>query len=1204
MIDITTETKNALHQPVKQVRARITWNDGDGGTTQEITSEDRLISMKKDAEGYYLKSTLRKITIVLTGTETNLLDQKITATVEVKTGANSWGSIPWGSFAITEANIDQDKGISTFTGYGGISALQGREYQSGVFTFPTTVGGLTRQLADYFGITINPEMKLLPDEYQRVTFIEGNNSGNTCIDTGWNPGLEFTIRMNASIQTTAQAGSRCYLFGTNTDDVEREADLVMSTSDSSEAVPSSGLRWVNNSGAGRNANVSGAANMPPVGSPFEVEVTSKVGRLEQKLTVGGTTTTASNSDWTGGWSYDKTLYLAALHHRNTAGYYNTNHNVRIFSAQIYDGDKLIRDYLPCRRKSDNKPGLYDLVEGKFYTNALTGEFTLGTDYDVTSENIPGKYQQVEYLESTGTQYIDTKYKFQQNDSVEIKVAPQSDGDKAIFGSYEDGGIGCELGTLNNQFRGNIGSAGTGYDYQKGETYTLELRSGKWYCGTVGFGNTKNTTATINSFLFARNYGNDRKTVSVKLYSASVKRNGSIIRNFIPCYRKADGKPGLYDGITGEFFTNLGTGEFKTGDPVIILPNTDAPIAEDLWANISGTTYRDVLEEIAGATGTIAVIGGGDDTLDFKKPPISEASETLTETNLITSKIGANWGKVSSVVLSRQPQNDNIVANDDETAALPTGKNLFSGWTIGKRVNPADGREQDNSSSAITDFMPVDFDENPTYYMSGMTTDLWMFTAGYNANKEFVGRTGAGARNGYQLDKTIFIGGSPTATGDIKYLRATIYQTSVTTGTIDMVASLQTQLEIGAQPTTYEEYIPNGLVPLTIANNQILDKQRETTAQPILDAVKGWEYRNAETKTEGHGYHEIGDRLDISVGGETYPTIVTKSTILVDGGISEILTSRTPEAIPINYAKSGGISKTVYRTELEVDKQEQRIDSIVSRQDATDAAVQEQFTQVTQNINSIVATAQASGGGNLIMNSVGFGKDSDGKLTVWQYGTGATTTTVRSQSSPASLNAGAVSGHEIMMTGASTISQTIALTPGEKYSLALRASKGSTGSVTVTLGNTSETATITLAAGTAYAWSQESVEFTPTIGANTLTITAAAGTVVEITDLILATGGAITWRQASGEIYNTQVSLDQGGVQVRSSVYTGDYVEITPLEFAGYSNAGGSMQKVFSLNRDTTEVEKLEARSQIKMPPIKIVPIDNASYEGWAFVKED
>ena len=656
MIPVTEATKTALHQAVKQVRARITWNDGDGRTTQEITSEDRIISLKKEAEGYYCKSTLRKITIVLTGTETNLLDQKITATVEVKTGADTWGKIPWGSFSITEAKIDQDKGTSTFTGYGGISILQQREYQPGAITFPTTVGGLSQQLADYFGIQINLE------------------------------------------------------------------------------------------------------------------------------------------------------------------------------------------------------------------------------------------------------------------------------------------------------------------------------------------------------------------------------------------------PGI--------------------------PNIDAPIQEDLWAKISGTTYRDVLEEIAGATGTIAVIGGGDETLDFKLPPISEASETLTEDNLITSKIGENWGVVNSVVLSRQPQNDNIVVVDAESV------------------------EQ-----------------------TGQRTDL------------------------------------------------------------------------------------------VIANNQILDKQRETTAQPLLDALDGWEYRNAEIKTEGHAYHEIGDRLDVTINNETYKMVITKSTVIVDGGINETLTSKTPEAVPINYAKSGGISKTVYRTELEVDKQEQRIDSIVSRQNATDASVQEQFTQITQDLTNIVATAQASGGGNIIMNSVGFGKNAEGELTVWQYGDGATTTTVRSQSSPASLNAGAVSGHEIMMTGASTISQDVALTPGEEYTLALRPSKGSIGSATITVGNSTEAATITLEEGTAYAWSQESVKFTPAIGANTVTITATAGTVIEITDLILATGGAITWRQASGEIYNTQVSLDQGGVQVRSSVYTGDYVEITPLEFAGYSNAGGTMQKVFSLNRDTTEVEKLEARSQIKMAPIKVVPIKNASYEGWAFVKE-
>ena len=203
-----------------------------------------------------------------------------------------------------------------------------------------------------------------------------------------------------------------------------------------------------------------------------------------------------------------------------------------------------------------------------------------------------------------------------------------------------------------------------------------------------------------------------------------------------------------------------------------------------------------------------------------------------------------------------------------------------------------------------------------------------------------------------------------------------------------------------------------------------------------------------------------------------------------------------------------------------------------------------------------------------------------------------------------MNAGAVSGYEIMLTGATEISQPIALTPGETYTLSARAQKAVTGSATITLGSGTNSVTLDFPDQTASTWQKKSVEFTPAEGANTITLTSTAGTVIEITDLMLATGGKTTWRQASGEIYNTQVSLDQDGVRVSSSVHDGDYVEITPLEFAGYSNASGSVQKVFSLNRDTTVVEKLEARSQMKMPPIKIVPINNTSYQGWAFVKEE
>lgn len=496
-----------------------------------------------------------------------------------------------------------------------------------------------------------------------------------------------------------------------------------------------------------------------------------------------------------------------------------------------------------------------------------------------------------------------------------------------------------------------------------------------------------------------------------------------------------------------------------------LPNYDAPIAEDLWAKISGTTYRDILEEIAGATGTMAVISGGNDGLDFILPPISAATDTMTQNNLIEFKIGENWGVANAVVLSRQPQGDNIELVDAESVAE-----------------------------------------------TGQRTDV------------------------------------------------------------------------------------------VIANNQILDDQRETTITELLPAVDGWTYRNATLKTEGHGYHEVGDRIDVTIGTITYKTVITKSTITIDGGIKETLISTIPEAIAIDYAKVGGITKTIYNTSLAVDKQQQEIVGIVQRQDTTDAEIANQFTQIRQTLTDITTTVQRSGGGNLLKNSVGYGKDVEGYLANWTYGTGATTTTVTSQSSPASLNAGGLSGHEIEITGA-TISQVVSVTPGQEYNLSLRAQKGVTGTATVSITNNTDSFVITYPDQQASTWGSKDVTFTPTEGTVTITLTSGANTTTEFTDLMLAQGGRTAWRQSSGEIYNTQVSIDGDGVKVQSSTYTGDYVQITPLEFAGYSNAGGIMKKVFFINRDTTEVEKLKARTEIDMPPLKVVPINSGGRSGWAFVKQ-
>lgn len=50
-------------------------------------------------------------------------------------------------------------------------------------------------------------------------------------------------------------------------------------------------------------------------------------------------------------------------------------NSRLYYLQLYNWTTLIRDFVPCYRKSGREVGLYDLVEKKFYTNAWSWTFT-------------------------------------------------------------------------------------------------------------------------------------------------------------------------------------------------------------------------------------------------------------------------------------------------------------------------------------------------------------------------------------------------------------------------------------------------------------------------------------------------------------------------------------------------------------------------------------------------------------------------------------------------------------------------------------------------------------------------------------------------------------------------------------------------------------------------------------------------------------
>ena len=63
------------------------------------------------------------------------------------------------------------------------------------------------------------------------------------------------------------------------------------------------------------------------------------------------------------------------------------------------------------------------------------------------------------------------------------------------------------------------------------------------------------------------------------------------------------------------------------------------------------------------------------------------------------------------------------------------------------------------------------------------------------------------------------------------------------------------------------------------------------------------------------------------------------------------------------------------------------------------------------------------------------------------------------------------------------------------------------------------------------------------------------------------------------------------------------INITKCEFEFAEEITNDFVKeaYFTLNGATTEVEKIKSRSEINMPPLKIVPITSGTRQGWAFV---
>ena len=210
--------------------------------------------------------------------------------------------------------------------------------------------------------------------------------------------------------------------------------------------------------------------------------------------------------------------------------------------------------------------------------------------------LPGGYKAVEWIRSSGTQYIDTGFKPDTNTRADYCFKTESNPTvwEQTFGSRQSSSA-KKFYIIWNKDKINSDRSRGVWSCHVGDSSAWEPDSPAFLRGAFlgehffsinkttfildGYlRNTVSATAfekTHNAYIFAINQNgrplnNSGQYGKFKLYSLKIWDNGTLVREFVPCVNK-DGEAGLYDitpGAEKKFYSNDGTGEFEAGPELV------------------------------------------------------------------------------------------------------------------------------------------------------------------------------------------------------------------------------------------------------------------------------------------------------------------------------------------------------------------------------------------------------------------------------------------------------------------------------------------------------------------------------------------------------------------------------------------------------------------------------------------------------------
>lgn len=197
--------------------------------------------------------------------------------------------------------------------------------------------------------------------------------------------------------------------------------------------------------------------------------------------------------------------------------------------------------------------------------------------------LPAGYTALEYLETSGTQYIVAQHLFATNNdkaSGAFDVSSSIEGTQVVFGSrkaWRQQALAVAVSS-NDVSYAQFATQTNSFDFEHffNTKTALEISQAGFYINGqwISAFSYATFTSIYPYYLFTTRNDSilDARMMVGKCYAFSVERSGVLMLRLIPALRDSDGEPGMFDTVSKQFFINSGTGVFgyrikRTGEIV-------------------------------------------------------------------------------------------------------------------------------------------------------------------------------------------------------------------------------------------------------------------------------------------------------------------------------------------------------------------------------------------------------------------------------------------------------------------------------------------------------------------------------------------------------------------------------------------------------------------------------------------------------------